>query len=80
MKKLVPDPPPHAFIKPGVSREEAISKAEEFILKAFSTAAGLPEPEGKHNQAMLSESLLYMRIARAFMVVASGRSNQSVLI
>ncbi len=79
MKKLVPDPP-YTYIKPGVSREEAIRKAEEFILKAFSTAAGLPEPEGKHNQEMLGESLLYMRIAKAFLVVASAKSTESVLI
>ncbi|MDR0278937.1 MAG: hypothetical protein LBJ37_13740 [Paucimonas sp.] len=79
MKKLVPDPP-YAYITPGVSHEEAILKAEEFVMKAIAAASGLPEPAKKRHQEMLGESLLYMRIAKAFLVVASAKSTQSVLI
>ena len=78
MKKLVPDPPPSLCINPGLTHDEAVTKATEHLKKAIEAAAGLPDPLEERHRTMLTESQLNMRIAKAMLVVANSRSTVSV--
>ncbi len=43
MKKLVPDPPPSLSIRPGVTHDEAIRQAMEFINSATRKLGCCPD-------------------------------------
>ncbi|HCN46643.1 MAG TPA: hypothetical protein DIT18_14125, partial [Pseudomonas sp.] len=60
MKKLVPDPPT-LCVGPGLSHEDAITRATEHLVKAIQYAACLPDPPDARHREMLSDALLNMR-------------------
>jgi len=78
MKKLVPDPPARLCISPGLSHEEAIQRAYEYLKKGIDLAGLLPDPIEERHQNMQSDALLDLRIAKAFLSVALSPSTEAV--
>ncbi|OLS64151.1 hypothetical protein [Pseudomonas putida] len=78
MKKCVPDPPLSLCINPGLTHDEAVTKAIEHLKKSIEAAAGVPEPPEERHRTMLTNARLDMRIAKALLVVAVSRSTVSV--
>ncbi|MDU9392781.1 hypothetical protein [Pseudomonas sp. zfem002] len=79
MKKCVPDPPAMCIV-PGLSHEDAITKAADHLNKAIIAASCLPDPPSERHQNMLGNALLEMRITRALLTVALARSTVTVPI
>lgn len=78
MKKLVPDPPPILCIKPGLTHDAAIRNATEHLDKAFTAAARLPDQNKSSHQADLSDTLIHLRVSKAFLNVAQAKSTESM--
>ncbi len=74
MKKLVPDPPPALCVGPGLSHEEAITKATEHLTRAILQTAYLPDPADARHRESLSSAVLNMRIAKALLAMATAAS------
>lgn len=78
MKKHVPDPPYTLHTLPGLSREDAMRHAVEYLDKALANVARLPEPSMEHEMQMLSDALIDMKVSKAMMTVAVAASTLSV--
>ncbi|MFD2645979.1 hypothetical protein [Pseudomonas japonica] len=79
MKKCVPDPPAMCII-PGLSHEDAITKAADHLNKAIAAASCVPDPPSERHRNMLDTALLEMRISKALLTVALARSTVTVPI
>jgi len=77
MKKLVPDPPV-LCVGPGLSHQDAITRAVEHLNRAIHQASYLPDPPDEKHQEMLSCALLNMRITKALLSIATAASPVSV--
>ena len=80
MKKLVPDPPPTLCVGPGLSHEDAITRASEHLIKAIQYAACLPDPPNAKHREILSDALLNMRISKALLSLAVAASPLTVAV
>lgn len=80
MKKLVPDPPLIASIRPGVTHDEAIHKAMEFINSAHNKAWLLPRQPIPEHQELLTASMVEMEIVRAYLKIALAASTTAMPI
>jgi len=80
MKKLVPDPPYALHTIPGLSREDAMRHALEYLEKAIVNVARLPDPPMEHEVQMLTDALIDLRVSKAMMTVAVAASTLSVPI
>ncbi|MFW3897793.1 hypothetical protein [Pseudomonas putida] len=80
MKKIVPDPPPTLCVGPGLSHEEAITRAAEHLNRAILRAAYLPDPPEAHHREMLSDALLNMRISKALLAIAQSPSSVTIAV
>ncbi len=78
MKKLVPDPPYALHTKSGLTREEAMRHALEYLDKAIANMARLPDPPMEYEKQMLTDALIDMRVSKAMMTVAVAASTLSV--
>ena len=80
MKKLVPDPPPSFSIRPGVTHDEAIRQAMEFINSAHKKAWLLPRQPIPEHQELLSAAMVEMEISRAYLKIALAASTSAMPI
>ena len=80
MKKRVPDPPLTASIRPGVTHDEAIHKAMEFINSAHKKAWLLPRQPISEHQELLSAAMVEMEICRAYLRIALAASTSAMPI
>ncbi|MHA6196398.1 hypothetical protein ACX3YG_18740 [Pseudomonas wadenswilerensis] len=80
MKKLVPDPPAVLCLSPGLSFEDALRRAEEYLKKAIHLAGSLPDPIEERYRIMQSDALLDLRIAKAFLSAALSAKTEAVPI
>lgn len=80
MKKLVPDPPHALHTLPGLSREDAMRHALEYLERAIVNVARLPDPPMEHEVQMVADALIDMRISKAMMTVAVAASTISASI
>jgi len=78
MKKSVPDPPAVLCVGPGLSHDDAIRYAQEYLQKAVTMATYLPSPSSLKHQRMLSDVLLDMKISKAFLTLALSASPVTV--
>lgn len=80
MKKLVPDPPYALHTKPGLTREEAMQHALDYLDKALANMSLLPAPPMEHHLEMLNDALIELKVSKAMMTVAVAASTLSVQI
>ncbi len=80
MKKHVPDPPPVLCINPGVTHDEAVRNAADFLKKALDKTSLLPQPPMENHQDLLSDALLEMQICKAYLQIALAGSAVSTPI
>ncbi|MHA6196966.1 hypothetical protein ACX3YG_21655 [Pseudomonas wadenswilerensis] len=80
MKKLVPDPPYSLHTLPGLSGEEALGHAVEYLEKAITNLACLPNPPLECEMQMLTDALFDLRITKAMITVALAAKTLSVPI
>ncbi|MDR0279906.1 MAG: hypothetical protein LBJ37_18690 [Paucimonas sp.] len=82
MKKLVPDPPYSLHTLPGLSGEEALGHAVEYLEKAITDLVCLPNPplEQEMQMQMLTDALFNLRITKAMITVALAAKTLSVPI
>ncbi|WP_175651019.1 hypothetical protein [Pseudomonas sp. Marseille-P9899] len=80
MKKIVPDPPPIVSIRPGVTHEEAVRQAAEFVHNAHKKTSLLPRQLIPEHQTLLSASIVEMEICRAYLKIAMARSTTAMPI
>ena len=78
MKKLVPDPPPALCVGPGLSHEEAITRAVEHLTRAILKTSYLPDPPDARHREMLSDAVLNMRISKALLAIAQSPSSVTI--
>ena len=78
MKKNVPDPPAVLCISPGLTHEEAVRHASDYITKAFAAVEKLPVQAEQPDQENLKETVLYLKIGKAFLTVALAASTITV--
>ncbi|WP_158467708.1 hypothetical protein [Pseudomonas putida] len=65
MKKRVPDPPYALHTKPGLTREEALQHALNYLEKALGNIALLPAPPMEHHLDMLNDALIELKVSKA---------------
>ena len=80
MKKLVPDPPPVCSIRPGVTHDEAVRQAAEFLKHALAKTSRLPRQPIPEQQTLLSASILEMEICQAYLKIALAGSTTAMPI
>jgi hypothetical protein len=80
MKKLVPNPPPSFSIRPGVTHDEAIRQAMEFINNAHRKSSLLPRQPIPENQELLCAAMVEMEISRAYLKIALAASTSAMPI
>jgi|GEM_PF-879494 len=80
MKKLVPDPPPVLCINPGVTHDQAVRNAADYLKKALGNASRLPQQPILKHQELLDDALLELKICRAYLQIALGTSTISTPI
>ncbi|MGE8406425.1 MAG: hypothetical protein ACN6QH_05245 [Pseudomonas sp.] len=80
MKKLVPDPPPTMSIRPGVTHDEAIRQAAEFINSAHKKAWLLPRQAVPEHQELLNAAMVEIEISRAYLKIALAASTTATPI
>ena len=80
MKKRVPDPPLTASIRPGVTHDEAIHKAMEFINSAHKKAWLLPRQPIPEHQELLSATMIETEIVQAYLKIALATSTEAMSI
>lgn len=80
MKKLVPDPPSVFSIRPGVTHDEAVRQAAEFLNRAHAKVSLLPLQPIPDHQTLLTASVVEMEICRAYLKIALAGSVVSMPI
>lgn len=80
MKKLVPDPPPTPYTCPVFTHDKAVLTATEYIDKAIDALDRLPDYVVLEKQPDLGDALLDLKVGKAFLMVALGRTAGGVLI
>ncbi|MHA6194042.1 hypothetical protein ACX3YG_06680 [Pseudomonas wadenswilerensis] len=80
MKKLVPDPPYALHTLPGLSREEAMGHAVEYLEKVLANLALLPDPLTERQKQMIADALIDLKVTKAMITVALAACTLSVPI
>ena len=80
MKKLVPDPPCVLCTTPGLTREEAMQHALDYLDKALTNVSLLPAPPMEHHLEMLNDALIELKVSKAMMTVAVAAATLSVQV